>query len=137
MPDLQKPRCGNPACGKQNPGGFICSTIIFSPENERKALIQSVQDRYSVAVDTISTKYRLVGETRLVRYASFLLQYYFPLHNDLCWEEGRLMKQCAIGTEEEKAEAKATLAAIHGRVERQRKKYFVFRSKFLFPRYVR
>jgi len=114
------------SCEKQNPGGFICSTIIFSPENECKALIQSVKDCYSVAVDTISAEYRLVGETRLVRYASFLLQYFFPLHNELCWEEGRLMRQCATGTAEEKAEAKALLAAIHGRMERQRKKYFAF-----------
>ena len=114
------------SCEPQNPGGFIASTIIFSPENECKALIQSVKDFYSVAVDTISTEFRMVGETRLVRYATFLWQYYFPLHNDLCREEGRLMKQYAVGTEEEKAEAKAVLQVIHGRVARQRKKYFDF-----------
>ena len=58
-----------------------------------------------MAVDTINEDYRLVGENRLVRYASFLMKYFFPLHDDLCFEEGRLMKQYAYGTDEEKEEA--------------------------------
>ena len=105
---------------------LICSTIVFSPENERKALIQSVKDFYSVAVDTISDEFRLVGENRLVRYGCFLLKNYFPLHDELCFEEGRLMKQYAMGTPEEKKEAQALLTAMHGRVQRLRKKIFAF-----------
>jgi len=105
---------------------LICSTIVFSPENERCALIDSIKNFYSVAVDTISTEFRLVGESRLVRYANFLLKNFFPLHDELCAEEGRLMKQYACGTAAEKAEALAVLKAIHGRVQRQREKYFAF-----------
>ena len=105
---------------------LICSTIIFAPENERKALIRSVKDFYSVAVDTISPEFRLVGENRLVRYGCFLLKQYFPLHDALCQEEGRLMKQYATGTEPEKEEAKKLLSALHGRTERLLRKYFAF-----------
>jgi len=105
---------------------LICSTIIFSPENERKALIQSVKDFYSVAVDTISEEFRLVGESRLVRYGCFLLKNYFPIHDELCFEEGRLMRQYALGTLEEKEEARMLLTAMHGRVQRLREKYFAF-----------
>ena len=106
--------------------GYICSTIVFSPENERKALIKSIKDYYSVAVDTLSDEFRLVGENRFVRYACFLLKNYYPLHDELCFEEGRLMKQYATGTTEEKEEAIKILSAINGRVKRQREKYFDF-----------
>lgn len=109
-----------------NRNAFICSTIIFSPENERRSLISSVRDFYSVAVDTISAEYRIVGDMRLVRYARFLLDNFFPLHDELCCEEGRLMRQYATGTEEEKAEALKTLSVINGRVSRLLKTYFAF-----------
>ena len=112
-----------------NPGyrnGLICSTIVFSPQNERRALIQSVRDFYSVAVDTISAEFRLVGESRLVRYGCFLLKNFFPLHDEMCWEEGRLMKQYACGTPQERDEAVSTLSALCGRMKRQREKYFAF-----------
>lgn len=105
---------------------LICSTIVFSPENERTALIGSIKDMFSVAVDTISEEFRLVGESRLVRYSCFLLKYFFPLHDDLCIEEGRLMKQYACGTPEERDEARRLLEVISGRVKRQREKYFAF-----------
>ena len=63
---------------------------------------------------------------RLVRYATFLLQYFFPLHDELCFEEGRLMKQYATGTADERAEALEALAHINGRMKKQREKYFAF-----------
>lgn len=111
---------------ESNRNAFICATIVFSPENERKALISSIKDYYSVAVDTISAEYRLVGEARFVRYACFLLNNYFPLHDELCYEEGRAMKQYAVGTEEEKADALKVLSATCGRIKKLRDKYFVF-----------
>ena len=114
------------SCYDTNKGYNVASTIIFSPRNERKALIESVRGFYSVAVDTISEEFRLVGDSRLVRYGTFLLQYFFPLHDELCFEEGRLMKQYATGTAAEKAEALEALGHICGRVGRLREKYFAF-----------
>lgn len=107
-------------------GAHICSTIVFAPENERRAIIDAIKDFRSVAVDTISREYRLVGESRLVRYACFLVENYLPLHDELCYEEGRLMKQYVTGTAEERQEAAEWLKAISGRIDRQRKKYFDF-----------
>lgn len=109
-----------------NPKAFICSTIVFSPENDREHLVSSIRDRYTVAVDTISKEFRVVGIPRYARYAAFLLQYYFPLHNALCREEGRLMKICATGSDTERKEAETLLQLMFGRVKRQRKKYFAF-----------
>ena len=111
---------------KSNRNAFICETIVFSPQNERTALIDAVKKYYSVAVDTISAEFRLVGEKRFVRYGCWLLKNYFPLHDELCFEEGRLMKQYVTGNEAERAEAKALLTAVHGRTERLLQKYFAF-----------
>ena len=111
---------------ESNRNAFICETVIFSPENERKALIAAVKDDYSVAVDTISAEFRLVGPRRFVEYGCFLLKYYFPLHDELCFEEGRLMKQYVTGTPDEREEAGALLSALHGRTAKLCEKTFAF-----------
>lgn len=111
---------------ESNRNAFICATIVFSPENERKSLISSIKDYYSVAVDKISKEFRIVGDLRLTRYTCFLLKNYFPRHDELCIEEGRLMKQYATGTKDEKEEALKVLETINGRVNRLMKKYFAF-----------
>ncbi len=101
---------------------FPCKTIVFARRNERKDLISSIKDFYSVAVDTISEEYRVVGELRLVKYATFLLQNYFPIHDELCFEEGRAMKAFAANEDG----ARETLEFLHGRCEKLLKKYFAF-----------
>ncbi len=105
-----------------NRNAFICSTIVFATENTRESLISSIKDCYSVAVDTISAEYRIVGDFRLVRYATFLYENFLPLHDELCYEEGLLMKRYVTGEED----AVAQLKAIQGRMKRQREKYFAF-----------
>lgn len=105
-----------------NANGFIASTVVFAPENTRESLISSIKDFYSVAVDTISDEFRMVGDLRLVKYATFLYQEFMPLHDELCFEEGRLMKDYACGDES----AAAALAFIYGRMKKQREKYFKF-----------
>lgn len=105
-----------------NENGYICSTIVFSPENTRESLVSSIKDMYSVAVDSISKELRLVGETRFIRYGDFLLREFFPLHDELVYEEGRLMKDYICGDEN----AEKVLHAINGRMKKQREKYFRF-----------
>ena len=68
----------------------------------------------------------MVGESRLIRYGCFLLKYYFPIHDELCFEEGRLMKVAVTGTDEEKADAVKMLSAMNGRMAKLREKYFGF-----------
>ena len=99
---------------------MIGSTFVFAPANERASLIQSIKDKYSIAIDTISEEYRLVGDLRLAKYARFLLDEFTPLHDELCYEEGRLMKDYAMGEEG----AKEGLEFIHGRMAKLYTKYF-------------
>ena len=105
-----------------NDGALIASTIVFAPENTREGIVYSIKDMYSVAVDTISTEHRLVGETRFIRYGDFLLREFFPLHDELVYEEGRAMRDYACGDEA----AADILKAISGRMKKQREKYFAF-----------
>ncbi len=126
---LNYPVVGSTDSHSSNPSNrnaFVCSTMVFSPENERTALIKSIKEFYCVAIDTIDENFRLVGDYRLSKYTTFLLKYYFPLHDEMCREEGRLMKQYATGTEAEKAEALSLLKAMGNRLEKHRAKYFDF-----------
>ena len=107
---------------EHNENAFVASTVVFSPENTREALISSIKDCYSAAVDGISREFRVVGEMRFVRYTCFLLKEFFPLHDELCFEEGRLMKEYACGN----TEVAEDLRRISGRMRRQREKYFNF-----------
>jgi len=104
-----------------NENAADAATIVFAQENERGAIIDAVRSGYSVAVDLISREHRLVGDLRLVRYARFLLEHYFPLHKELCYEEGRLMKAYVCGTQEDAAQQ---LSSLCGRTRKQRARYF-------------
>lgn len=114
------------SCLSTNPDAYITSTMVFAPANERMALIDSIKGFYSVAIDHMHDNYHIFGELRLARYCNFLLKYYVPLHDDLCFEEGRLMQQYATGTEQERQAALAGLHFIYGRVAKMREKYFDF-----------
>ncbi|MDR1928213.1 MAG: PHP domain-containing protein [Oscillospiraceae bacterium] len=105
-----------------NRNSHICSTLVFAPKNERRSLIDSIKAFYSVAVDSISAEPRYVGSLRLVRYACFLEKEFFPLHDELCFEEGRAMRDYVCG----ETGARETLEHLSGRMRAQREKYFAF-----------
>ncbi len=109
-----------------NRNALICSTIVFAQTDTCADILGAIRGFRSVAVDTISKEFRLVGELRLVQYACFLLRHYFPLHDELCYEEGLQMKKYVTGDAQEKAEALRVLNVIHGRVDAMRTRYFDF-----------
>lgn len=81
---------------EHNRNADVCSTIVFATANEREAILQAIKDRYSLAVDTISKEYRLVGEYRLQKYAAFLMENYFPVHDRQAAMDGEMMAQYAV-----------------------------------------
>lgn len=105
---------------EHNPNALICSTIVFARENSREELIAAIKDQYSVAVDTISKEYRLVGDFRLMKYASFLMENYFPLHDLACRAEGYYMNCLLAGD----PRAKEILEAMRGQIPQMINKYF-------------
>jgi hypothetical protein len=105
---------------EHNRNALICSTIVFAKENTREELIDSIKKKYSVAVDTISKEYRLVGDFRLIKYGCFLMEHYFPLHDLACRAEGYYMRRYLAGD----TRAKDVLAAMKGQIPEMQKKYF-------------
>ena len=82
---------------EHNRNSEICSTIVFAHKNERGDIIQSVKDRYSVAVDSISAEFRLVGEHRFQKYACFLMENFYPVHDRQTAVDGEIMRQYLTG----------------------------------------
>ena len=105
---------------EHNRNALICSTIVFAKENERESLIDAIKNKYSVAVDTISKEYRLVGDFRWVRYGCFLMENYFPIHDEACRAEGYYLRRYFAG-DERAAEA---LRAMKGEIPAMQKRYF-------------
>ena len=105
---------------EHNRNALICSTVVFSKENTAKSIIEAIKEKYSIAVDTISTEYRLVGDFRLMKYTSFLMENYFPVHDLACKAEGYYMNRYIAGDER----AKKILADMKGQIPEMQKKYF-------------
>ena len=77
--------------------GWFC-TIVFSPSPALADLVASIRAGHSVAVECYpSCPPRVFGPYRLVKYAYFLLREVFPAHDELCVEEGRLMRAHLAG----------------------------------------
>lgn len=75
------------------------STIVFARSASREDICEAVMSHRSVAVEQFEGEYnRAFGDFRYVKYALFLLEDYFPIHDELCVEEGRLMKEAALGS---------------------------------------
>jgi len=108
--------------GVYRPYGFSeFYTVVFAKANETAEIISSIKNGYSVAVDSYNGETpRVHGDYRLVSYALFLLSEYFPLQEDLYYEEGRLMLQMTCGSQE----AVTELNSKAGQAKALAKKYF-------------
>ena len=105
---------------EHNRNALLCTTIVFAKENTREGLVEAIKDKYSVAVDTISTEYRLVGDFRWVRYGAFLMDNYFPVHDLVCKTEGHYLKRHFCGDQR----ATEILKTMKGQLPEMQKKYF-------------
>lgn len=89
-------------------------TVVLAKSTEKAALFEAIRQRRCAAVEEYPREdYRVWGDFRTVKYIRFLLRFYFPLHDALCREEGRLMKEHLLGD----ADAAGTLAGLCGRTE--------------------
>ena len=96
-------------------------TIVFAKDSSFQGFREAIQNGYSVAVESYGdAPEHVVGTYRLTRFALFLLEQYFPLHDELCFEEGRSMKEAYLGD----PQALALLNLIHGRVRQYTDRFF-------------
>lgn len=101
--------------------GSNCTVLLADGELDQNTLSRSILEHYSVAVGMRDWKpVRVYGTFRMVKYVQFLLEHYFPRHDELCVEEGILMLDYACG---DKA-AKERLAGLSSRIEAFRDRFF-------------
>lgn len=108
--------------GTEPPVWFnIVKTILFSEDLEFDNIYKNIKELHSVAVETSGEEcYRVDGPYRIVKYAMFLMKNYFPRHDELCIEEGILMKNYICGDED----AKAQLSQHAGRTKKYADRFF-------------
>ena len=97
----------------------LSKTILLAKDTEFDSLREAITGGYSVAIEQHYGENPFVyGPYRLVRYVRFLMNEYFPGHDELCVEEGRLMREYAMGD----PEAGAALRTLSGRTDRYRER---------------
>lgn len=91
------------------------STIVLARELSPDGIREAILSGMSAAVEHYpNERPRVYGEMRMVRLVLFLLKEYFPLHDELCVEEGIQLKRGAMGSRE----AKQVLQTLQGRTGR-------------------
>lgn len=96
-------------------------TIVLARGNTRNDIIEAVKGGYSVPIEEYKGEDpHFYGNFRMVSYGIFLNRNYFPLHDELCYEEGRLMRAYIAGDET----ARSRLAALKGQTAKLIEKYF-------------
>ena len=90
-------------------------TIVFAKELSFDAVAEAIRSDRSVAVHCPPGNFPLVvGPFRLTRFAYFLLRELYPFHDELCRQEGEILRRALAG---EEPEAKAELEKRRGSVE--------------------
>lgn len=79
----------------------ISKMIVLARTCARDELIKAVKERRAVVLEQYHGELlpRIYGEQRAADFVWFLVTEYMPLHDELCFEEGRLMKAYACGDE--------------------------------------
>ncbi len=95
------------------------STIAFAKSADE--ILAAVRGGMTVALEHYpGEQTRIHGSYRLARYAQFLLEWYYPQHKEMCYEEGRLLKKAVLGCEE----SARLLSTLKGRVYRFTERFF-------------
>lgn len=77
-------------------GGY---TLVFAPDRSKEAIMEAVRADRSLCVSTKSSQEFVYGSYRLVKFARFLLDNYFPVHSKLCWGQGTVMAEYPVNGE--------------------------------------
>ena len=87
--------------------------VVYAEENSRDAIIKAVKGLYStVVLKYVDQNPQIIGGGyRLELFTLFLLQNYFPLRDQLYFEEGRLLHEYIAGTPGAKERLEATARA--------------------------
>ncbi len=96
-------------------------SVILSRSCDLDGFSEAVKNGYTAAVECYENAPEHVTATyRITKYVLFLLDNYYPGHDELCFEEGRLMRDAYLGD----GEATNLLGTLSGRVARYTDRFF-------------
>lgn len=94
------------------------STVAYA---RQKDIFGAISDKYSVAVEQATGEnVRVYGKLRLVIYTHFLMENYFPVHDELCNISGTLMYDYLHGEED----LKEDIVRAEERIKKHKKEFF-------------
>lgn len=76
-------------------GGY---TLVFAPDRSEDNLLNAIREGRSLAVNAVGEPERIQGPYRLVKFARFLLDNYYPIYMRLCHNQGVLMAEYPTNT---------------------------------------
>ena len=96
-------------------------SVIYAQSPTLEGFKEALHGGYTAAVETYELAPQHVTATyRLTKFTVFLLENYFPAHDELCFEEGRLMRDAYLGD----PAAVTLLQTLNGRVKRYTDRFF-------------
>lgn len=75
-------------------GGY---TLVFAPNRSEENILDAIRNGRSLAVNAAGDPERIQGPYRLVKFARFLLDNYYPVYQRLCHNQGVLMSEYTDG----------------------------------------
>lgn len=116
---LKLPMVGSTDCHSIFSKAFnSMSTIVFAENDD---IIGAISDSYTAAALTLPGENpQVVGDYRFVKYAYFLLNNYFPVHNELCSASGNAIQEYVLGNKD----LKPVVEALEARITAFEKSFF-------------
>lgn len=71
-------------------GGY---TLVFAPDRSEHSLLDAIRNNRSLAVNATGDPARIQGPYRLVKFARFLLDNYYPIYQRLCHNQGVVLSE--------------------------------------------
>ena len=100
----------------------LYSTLVFAKDSQ--SIPDAIMNRYSVAVETIDGETpRVAGKFRLVKYAIYLLEQFYPVYETYTKDLGALMRRYA-----EAGDCKEAIAAVNAKAQDYKKRFFGYIS---------
>ncbi len=73
-------------------------TIVLAGENKKEDLISQIKAGFCAAVERQKDMAdRVIGTPRMIMYARFLIDHFYPFYDRCCQYEGQLLRTCIMG----------------------------------------
>ena len=100
-------------------------TLVFAPDRSGESLMAAIRQEHSLCINRRSGVEFIHGPYRLVKYARFLLDAFFPVYMRLCQGQGVLLSEYPV-TGAPAPETEELLAALNARSEAFARRFYGF-----------